>query len=437
MTVPADIVAVPANWRSRHPTVPYLKGLLDYHTLYERSIQDPSGFWARQARELLSFNRDFHTTHIGSLANGDSAWFVGGKLNACYNCVDRHALKDPHRAAIIYEPDNPADGSRIITYAELLRKVSQLGGWLLAQGVKKGQIVTIYMPMVPEAIVAILACARIGAVHSVVFAGFSSEALRDRVKDAGSIVVLTTDEGLRGGKAIPTKRVVDEAVRDCPTVTRVLVYKRTGGNIPWTEERDMWWEEETKKYPAYIPPQEMDAEDFLFLLYTSGSTGKPKGLFHSTAGYLLGAAVTGKYVFDIHPQDRFFCSGDIGWITGHTYVVYAPLILGCTTVIFEGTPVYPNHTRLWDVCSKHSCTHFYGAPTAFRLLKRSIEKQDIEKFDVSKLRVLGSVGESIAPEVWKWYHSFMADEEAYVTDVSGKWHLFQPFVDLPSLTLRS
>lgn len=412
-----DTISVPAQWRAQHPTTPHLVSLLDYHALYNESIQNPSAFWSKQAKELLSFTRDFHTTNTGSLENGDNAWFVGGGLNACFNCVDRHAIQDPHRAAIIYEPDNPADESRVITYSELLRHVSQLVGFLRERGVRKGNIVTIYMPMIPEAVVAVLACARIGAIHSVVFAGFSAEALRDRIQDAKSTVVITTDEGRRGGKTISTKRVVDEAVRECREITTLLVYKRTGADIPWMAGRDLWWDEELKRYPAYTPPEVMDSEDYLFLLYTSGSTGKPKGVFHSTAGYLLGAAVTGKYVFDIHPEDRFFCSGDIGWITGHTYVVYAPLALGCTTVIFEGTPTYPSHTRFWEIIQRHACTHFYGAPTAFRLLKRSIEKKDLQNIDNSQLRVVGSVGEPIAPEIWKWYYEFMGNENAAVTDV--------------------
>lgn len=418
--IPTDIVHVPPEWRARHPTTPHLAGLVEYQALYKESIQDPSFFWARQARDLLSFARDFHTTHTGSLENGDNAWFLGGQLNACFNCVDRHAIRDPKRTAIIYEPDDPTLESRTISYGDLLREISRLTGCLRAQGVKKGAIVTIYMPMIPETIVAILACARIGAVHSVVFAGFSAEALRDRIQDAMSTAVITADEGCRGGKTIALKRVVDEAVRECSGVSTVLVYKRTGNDIPWTSGRDLWWHEELRKYPSYTPPEPMDSEDFLFLLYTSGSTGKPKGICHSTAGYLLGAAATGKYVFDIHPQDRFFCGGDVGWITGHTYVIYAPLLLGSTTVVFEGTPTYPSHTRLWEIIEKHSVTHFYGAPTGFRLLKRSIEKEHVAGFDTAQLRVLGSVGEPIAPEIWKWYYDMMGKEEAFVTDVSQK-----------------
>ncbi|OQE18625.1 hypothetical protein PENSTE_c017G10253 [Penicillium steckii] len=412
----ANTIEVDAKWRSRHPTAPHLAGLDEFQSLYQDSIHNPSQFWAKQARELLSFDRDFHTTTSGSFHRGDAAWFLGGQLNACFNCVDRHAIQDPNRVGIIYEPDDPANDCRSITYGELLAEICQLAGFLRSQGVKKGDIVTIYMPMIPEAAIAVLACTRIGAVHSVVFAGFSAGALRDRIQDAKSTVIITTDEGRRGGKTISTKVVVDEAVRENHKISTVLVYERTGGQIPWMDGRDFRWKEEIQKYPAYISPEGMDSEDPLFLLYTSGSTGKPKGLLHTHAGYLLGASVTGKYVFDLNPQDRFFCSGDIGWITGHTYVVYAPLLLGSTTVMFEGTPTYPNHTRLWDVLEKHQATHFYGAPTSFRVLKALVDKADVENHDLSKLRALGSVGEPIAPEIWKWYHSFMGDGNACVTD---------------------
>ncbi len=297
------------------------------------------------ARDLLSWQTDFHTVHSGSFINGDNAWFLGGRLNACFNCVDRHALKTPDKPAIIYEADESTDG-RTITYGELLREVSRLAYVLKQMGVQKGDTVAIYLPMIPEALFAFLACARLGAVHSVVFAGFSADSLRDRVRDANSRVVVTSDEGKRGGKTIATKKIVDEALKQCPDVSRCLVFKRTGASIPWTEGRDYWWHEEVVKYPNYIEPVPVAAEDPLFLLYTSGSTGKPKGLMHTTGGYLLGAAATGKYVFDMHDGDVFFCAGDVGWITGHTYVVYAPLLLGSTTVVFEGTPAYPGFSRL-------------------------------------------------------------------------------------------
>ncbi|KAH8428226.1 acetyl-coenzyme A synthetase 2 [Aspergillus melleus] len=408
-----DTFHVPKAFYDKHPTGTHLKDLDEYKQLYEESIRKPDVFWARMARELLTFERDFQTTHIGSLENGDSAWFPEGRLNASFNCVDRHAIKDPNKVAIIYEADEPNE-SRTITYSELLREVSRVA-WVLKQhGVKKGDTVALYLPMIPEALVAFLACSRIGAIHSVVFAGFSSDSLRDRVLDAGSKVVITTDEGKRGGKVIGTKRIVDEALKQCPDVSSVLVYKRTGAEVPWTKGRDIWWHEEVEKYPNYIAPEPMASEDPLFLLYTSGSTGKPKGVMHSTAGYLLGAAMTGKYVFDIHDDDRFFCGGDVGWITGHTYVVYAPLLLGCATVVFESTPAYPNFSRYWDVIEKHKVTQFYVAPTALRLLKRAGDEHIHHK--MAHLRILGSVGEPIAAEVWKWYFEKVGKEEAHICD---------------------
>jgi acetyl-CoA synthetase len=348
--------------------------------------------------------------------NGDNAWFLEGQLNASYNCVDRHAIKNPNKAAIIYEADESSDG-RTLSYGELLRQVCKTAYVLKQMGVKKGDTVAIYLPMIPEAVIAFLACARIGAVHSVVFAGFSSDSLRDRVIDAQSKVVITTDEGKRGGKLIGTKKIVDDALKQCPDVTHCLVYKRTGAEVPMTKGRDWWWHEEVEKWPAYIAPEPMNAEDPLFLLYTSGSTGKPKGVMHSTGGYLIGAAMTGKYVFDIHDKDIFFCGGDVGWITGHTYVVYAPLLLGIATVVFEGTPAYPNFSRYWDIIEKHNVTQFYVAPTALRLLKRAGDQH--VKAQMKHLRVLGSVGEPIAAEVWKWYFEIVGKEEAHVVDVSN------------------
>ncbi|OKL59779.1 Acetyl-coenzyme A synthetase [Talaromyces atroroseus] len=408
-----DTFHVPEAFFAKHPTRPHLNGLEEYKQLYEESIRQPDIFWARMARELLTFDHDFHTTLTGSLENGDNAWFLGGKLNASFNCVDRHAIKNPNKVAIIYEADEPREG-RTITYGELLREVSRVAWVLQSQGVRKGDTVAIYLPMIPEALVAFLACSRIGAVHSVVFAGFSSDSLRDRVLDAKSKFVITADEGKRGGKIIGTKKIVDEALKQCPEVSNVLVFKRTGADVPWTKGRDLWWHEEVEKYPNYLPPVSVDSEDPLFLLYTSGSTGKPKGVMHTTAGYLLGAAATGKYVFDIHDDDRYFCGGDVGWITGHTYVVYAPLLLGVATVVFESTPAYPNFSRYWDVIEKHKVTQFYVAPTALRLLKRAGDEHIHHKME--HLRVLGSVGEPIAAEVWKWYFESVGKEEAHIVD---------------------
>lgn len=408
-----DTFHPPAKMLEKHPSKPHLSGLEDYQKLYKESITEPEKFWARNARELLSWQKDFETVRSGSLENGDVAWFLEGQLNASYNCVDRHAIKDPNRVAIIYEADEPNEG-RTLTYGELLREVCKTANVLKQMGVKKGDTVAIYLPMIPEAIIAFLAITRIGAVHSVIFAGFSSDSLRDRVIDANSKVVITTDEGKRGGKLIGTKKIVDDALKQCPDVSHVLVYKRTGAEIPWTEGRDWWWHEEVDKWPAYCPPEPCNSEDPLFLLYTSGSTGKPKGVMHTTGGYLLGAAVTGKYVFDIHEGDRYFCGGDVGWITGHTYVVYAPLLLGVSTVVFEGTPAYPNFSRYWDIVEKHQVTQFYVAPTALRLLKRAGDEW--VKHHMPKLRVLGSVGEPIAAEIWKWYFEVVGKEECHVID---------------------
>lgn len=408
-----DTFHVPKAFFSKHPKKPHLNGLDHYKEMYKESISNPHKFWAKLARELLSWERDFHTVHSGSLSNGDNAWFLEGRLNASYNCVDRHAAKHPDKPAIIYEADEVGEG-RTITYGELLREVSKLAFVLKQMGVKKGDTVAIYLPMIPEAVIAFLACSRVGAVHSVVFAGFSSDSLRDRILDAQSKVVITTDEGKRGGKLIGTKKIVDEALKQCPDVTHCLVYKRTGAEVPWTKGRDWWWTEETEKWPAYYPPESMNSEDPLFLLYTSGSTGKPKGVMHTTGGYLMGAAATGKYVFDIHDSDIFFCGGDVGWITGHTYVVYAPLLLGVATVVFEGTPAYPNFSRYWDVCERHNVTQFYVAPTALRLLKRAGDEH--VKHQMKSMRVLGSVGEPIAAEVWKWYFEIVGKEEAHIVD---------------------
>ncbi|KAF8539926.1 hypothetical protein BDD12DRAFT_881516 [Trichophaea hybrida] len=403
---------VPQAYLEKHPAKPHLT-LEEYKIQYRESIENPDKFWAEKARELLHWDIPFQTVRSGSFEHGDMSWFLEGRLNACYNAVDRHAFADPNRAAIIYEADEPTEG-RTITYGELLRQVSKLAYVLKEMGVKKGDTVAVYMPMIPEALVALLAIVRIGAIHSVVFAGFSSQSLRDRVLDANSKVAITTDEGKRGGKVIGTKRIVDEALKLCPDVRNVVVFRRTGNEVPMTKGRDVWWHEETSKYPGYCAPELMAAEDPLFLLYTSGSTGKPKGVMHTTGGYLLGAAMTGKYVFDIHPGDILGTAGDVGWITGHTYCVYAPLLLGITTLVFEGTPAYPNFSRYWDIIDKHGITQFYVAPTALRLLKRAGDHH-IQK-EMKSLRVLGSVGEPIAEDVWKWYHEKVGKEECHVID---------------------
>ncbi|KAM0351663.1 hypothetical protein ACHAPU_002673 [Fusarium lateritium] len=402
----------PEKMLARHPSKPHIGSLEEYQQMHQLSISEPDAFWGSLARELLTWERDFHTVKTGSLIEGNPSWFLGGKLNASFNCVDRHALKNPNKVAIIHETDDGSNGQSI-TYGELLKQVCKVSWALKDLGVRKGDTVAIYMPMVPEALVAILACTRIGAVHSVVFAGFSAGSLRDRVENAKSKVVITADESQRGGRTIGIKKIVDEALKPLDGV-QTLVFKRTGSQVAWTEGRDHWWHEEVAKWPSYIAPEAMDAEDPLFLLYTSGSTGKPKGVLHTTGGYLVGAAATGKYVFDIHENDQYFCAGDVGWITGHTYVVYAPLLLGISTVVFEGTPTFPDASRFWDIIANHQITHFYVAPTALRLLKRA--GSDPVNHDTKSLRVLGSVGEPIAPEIWKWYYDVIGKGDCHIVD---------------------
>ncbi|EJU01370.1 acetate--CoA ligase [Dacryopinax primogenitus] len=387
----------------------------DYEKEHAKTVGVHSDeWWAKMARETLYWFRDFKTVRTGGFEHGDVAWFVEGGLNASYNCVDRWAFKHPDKVAIIYEADEPGEG-RYVTYAELLREVCKVANILKDFGVKKGDTVSIYLPMTWQAAAAFLACARIGAVHSVVFAGFSAEALRDRVQDCQSRVVITTDEGKRGGKTIATKAIVDAAIKECPSVEHVLVLKRTGNKVPWTEGRDKWWDELALKVPAYCPPEIMNSEDPLFILYTSGSTGRPKGVVHTTGGYSLCAALTVKYVFDIHPDDRFACMADIGWITGHSYIIYGPLANGITTTIFESTPVYPTPSRYWETVDKHKITQFYSAPTAIRLLRR-LGEHHVEGYDLSSLRVLGSVGEPINPEAWHWYNDFVGRKQCAIVD---------------------
>ncbi|KAI5462819.1 acetyl-coenzyme A synthetase 2 [Mariannaea sp. PMI_226] len=407
-----EVLDPPENM-SKSDHMPHLGSFENYKHLHHQSITNPEEFWGGQAQELLTWSRDFGQVHTGSFEHGDNAWFIGGELNASFNCVDRHASNSPDKVAIIYEGDEPDTGCTL-TYGELLREVCKLAHVLKRMGVQKGHVVAIYLPMIPEALIASLACARIGAIHSIIFAGFSSEAARDRILDANCKVVLTTDEGKRGGKTIHLKGIIDKALAQCPDVNGVLVLKHTGADVPWVEGRDHWWHEETQKWPGYIPPERMDSEDPLFLLYTSGSTGKPKGILHSTGGFLVGAASTGKYVFDLHDGDRFFCGCDVGWITGHTHVLYAPLLLGVTTVVFEGIPAYPTYSRYWEIIDRHQVTHFYVAPTALRVLKRAGD--EFMTGDMSHLRVLGSVGEPIAPEVWKWYYNVVGKGKASVVD---------------------
>ncbi|KAI8335989.1 acetyl-coenzyme A synthetase [Choanephora cucurbitarum] len=393
---------------------PFISSFEEYKTKWEESVKNPDQFFGKLANELLTWSKPFETVRSGSFEEGDIAWFLEGELNVSVNCIDRHALATPDKVAIIHEGDEP-ENVRYITYRELLQQVCRVANTLKALDVRKGDNVAIYMPMVPEAVYAMLACARIGAVHSVVFAGFSSDSLRDRINDCGARVVLTADEGRRGGKNIATKRIVDEALKSALTVEHVLVLRRTGSDVPITPGRDLYWHEEMAKARPYCPPTSMNAEDPLFLLYTSGSTGTPKGVVHTTGGYLLGAASTVKYVFDYHEGDIHACMADIGWITGHTYIVYGPLALGATTVLFESTPTYPTPSRFWELVAKHRVTQFYTAPTAIRALRRLGDKW-VDGVDLSSLRVIGSVGEPINPEAWLWYNEKVGKGQCAVVD---------------------
>lgn len=429
----------PKGFTERSKTKPNLPDFETYQKLYKQSIENPNEFFTQQAKENLDWFKPFDLARFpidpkDDYKNGDlPAWFINGQLNACYNAVDRWAIKNPDKPAIIYEGDEPDQG-RIITYGELLKQVSKLAQALTKLGVKKGDSVAVYLPMIPEAIVTLLAIVRIGAMHSVVFAGFSSASLRDRILDADSRIVITADESKRGGKTIETKKIVDDALKECPKVRNVIVFKRTGNShVPFSPGRDLWWHDEMAKYGPYFPPVPVNSEDPLFLLYTSGSTGKPKGVQHNTAGYLLGAVLTTKYTFDVHEDDILFTAGDIGWITGHTYCVYGPLLAGATSVVFEGTPAYPNYSRYWEIVDKYKVNQFYVAPTALRLLKRAGTKY-VEKYDLSSLRVLGSVGEPIAAEVWHWYNDNIGRGQAHIVDTywqteSGS-HLLTPLAGI-------
>ena len=391
-----------------------LQSLDEYRRLYEHSITDPEGFWAEQARTRLSWEREFHTVRDTDFHSGAIAWFLGGKLNAAYNCVDRHLDQRGDKVAILWEGDDPSLVRRI-TYRQLFHAVSRMANVLLHHGIRKGDRVAIYMPMIPEAAVAMLACARIGAVHTVVFAGFSAEALRDRILDAEARAVITADQGLRGGKMIPLKRTVDEAVMPCPSVQHVFVTRRTGASVPFFPPRDVDLDDAMERQRPYCPAEPMDAEDPLFWLYTSGSTGRPKGIAHTTAGYLLYTSLTHEYVFDYREEDIYACVADVGWITGHIYVVYGPLANGATTVMFESTPVHPNPGRYWDMVERHNITQLYTAPTALRAIARE-GNEWVTKHDRSSLRILGTVGEPINPDTWEWYYRVVGEERCAVVD---------------------
>lgn len=408
-----------ASLSGRYPVDPALKerafiGKADYDALYQQSIKDPDRFWREQALSLLDWDQTFKTVSSADFRTGEIQWFKEGRLNASVNCLDRHLETRGDQVALLFEGDEP-HMIRRITYRELHGEVCRLANVLKAKGVTAGDRVCLYVPMIPEGAIAMLACARIGAVHSVVFGGFSAEALKDRILDAGCRHVICADEGRRGGKPVPLKRQVDEALQSCPEVTSVIVIRHTGGPIEWTRDRDLWYHEAMAEAEPISEPVSMNAEDPLFILYTSGSTGKPKGVLHTTGGYLVHASLSHRAVFDLREGDIYWCTADLGWVTGHSYGVYGPLLNGATTLLFEGTPTYPDPGRFWDVIERHRVNIFYTAPTAIRALMGH-GNQWVHAHRLESLRILGSVGEPINPEAWSWYYHVVGDSRCPIVD---------------------
>ena len=394
----------------------HIKSIKEYQKIYKRSIDDPEGFWSEMAEKHITWFKKWDKVLEWNFEKPDIKWFIGGKLNVSYNCLDRF-LNTPirNKAAIIWEGD---DGSyKTYTYQQLFYEVNRFANVLKRYGIKKGDRVTIYLPMIPELPIAMLACARIGAIHSVVFGGFSPQSLKNRIQDCKSKLVITADRGIRSGRFVPLKANVDAALQECPTVEMVIVVKRTDGAVDIEPGRDSWWHEEINSTDIvnYCEPEQMDAEDPLFILYTSGSTGKPKGVLHTTGGYLLFTNLTFKWIFDYHEEDIHFCTADIGWVTGHSYIVYGPLSSGATSLMFEGIPIYPDPGRFWDIIDKHKVNIFYTAPTAIRALMREGEEW-VNKHDLSSLKVLGTVGEPINPEAWMWYHTHVGKGKLPIVD---------------------
>ena len=385
-----------------------------YKAMYDASISDPASFWADQAEKFLSWDKPWYKVLEWDYSKGHIRWFEGGKLNVCVNCVDRHLETRGDQTALIWEGDDPADDSKV-SYRELHSHVCRMANVLKSRNVQKGDRVCIYMPMILEAVYAMLACARIGAVHSVVFGGFSPESIKDRILDSDCQTVITADEGIRGGKSVPLKANVDKALESCPNVHSVIVVRNTTADIAWFDDRDVWYHEAAAAVTDECPAEQMDAEDPLFILYTSGSTGKPKGVLHTTAGYLLYAAITHKYVFDYHDGDIYWCTADVGWVTGHSYIVYGPLCNGAISLVFEGVPTYPDASRFWQVCDKHKVNTFYTAPTALRALMR-MGDDPVRKTSRVSLRLLGTVGEPINPEAWEWYYHSIGDARCPIVD---------------------
>ena len=405
-----DLFPVPADWAQ--------KALVDeakYNEMYAQSVEDPEAFWGEHGKRI-DWIKPYTEVKDVSYAHEDVhvRWYHDGTLNASVNCLDRHLATRGDQTAIIWEGDDPGD-SKALTYRELYEEVCRFSNVLKANGAKKGDRITIYLPMIPEIAVAVLACARIGAIHSVIFGGFSPDSIAGRIHDSDSTLIITSDEGLRGGKPVPLKANVDEALTKCPTIEKCIVIKRTGNDIAWVDGRDVWYHEAMAGAAPECAPEEMNAEDPLFILYTSGSTGTPKGVLHTTGGYMVYASMTHQYVFDYHDGDVFWCTADVGWITGHSYIVYGPLANGATTLIFEGVPNYPDFSRFWQVCDKHQVNIFYTAPTAIRALMRE-GNAPVEATSRKSLRLLGSVGEPINPEAWLWYHNVVGNGECPIVD---------------------
>lgn len=386
-----------------------------YKSLYAESIKNPEQFWAKQAERIDWYKKWDKVREVSFNKPVNIKWYIGAELNASYNCIDRHLPKRANKVALIWESDSPTTPSKKITYQQLHDETCKFANALKKNGVKKGDRVTIYMPMIPEAVYSMLACARIGAIHSVVFGGFSPDSIVDRMNDCDSEWVITADEGLRGGKHIPLKNNIDEALKKVSTCKKVFVVKHTGGNIGWTEGRDLWMHEETKGVSSTCEPEKMNAEDPLFILYTSGSTNKPKAVLHTTGGYLVFVSLTHEVVFDYHENDVYWCTADVGWVTGHSYIVYGPLANGATSLIFEGVPNYPSFSRFWEVIDKHQVNIFYTAPTALRALMRE-SNENVTKTSRKSLRLLGSVGEPINPEAWLWYYNIVGETRCPIVD---------------------
>jgi len=403
-----NIYPVPANFADAHITSD------TYTSMYRQSLADPDTFWTDRAQEFLTWDAPWSRLTDNAIDEGKANWFVDGKLNVSVNCIDRHLPARANQTALIWEGDDPTQ-SRHISYAELKEHVCRLANVLRDRGVNKGDRVCIYLPMIPEAAYAMLACARIGAIHSVVFGGFSPEALQSRINDADCRLIITADAGVRGGKHVPLKTNVDKALASCPNVDSVVVVQHTGAAVQWQENRDLWYHDATARVAAECVPESMDAEDPLFILYTSGSTGKPKGVLHTTGGYLLQAAMSFKYVFDYREGEIWWCTADVGWITGHTYIVYGPLANGATSLMFEGIPTYPDGGRFWQVIDKHRVNLFFTAPTAIRALQ-ALGDEVVRQHSRLSLRLLGSVGEPINPEAWEWYHKVVGDGRCPIVD---------------------